>query len=203
MQNTFRKPELLLPAGSPDVLRTAIDYGADAVYLGGEAFGLRAMAKNFSAEEMAEGIAYAHARGKKVYVTVNILAHNEDLEEADAYLAFLAQLKPDALLVADPGLFVRARRICPDLPIHISTQANNGSRRTWRSKPLFTAPCAFPIPEDASSAAFSPGATRTAEPAPIPAAGNTPLWRKSGRDSTFRWRKMREGPIFSTRRTSA
>ena len=131
MQNTFRKPELLLPAGSPDVLRTAIDYGADAVYLGGEAFGLRAMAKNFSAEEMAEGIAYAHARGKKVYVTVNILAHNEDLDAAERYFGELSQIRPDALIISDPALFMAAKRICPEIDLHISTQANNTNYGTF------------------------------------------------------------------------
>ena len=124
-------PELLIPASSLEVLRVAVRYGADAVYIGGEAFSLRAKAKNFSMQEMQEGIDYAHSHGVKVYVTVNILAHNEDLEEADAYLSQLRELKPDALLVADPGMFMRARRICPDLPIHISTQANNVNYETF------------------------------------------------------------------------
>ncbi len=128
----IRKPELLLPAGSPDVLRTAIDYGADAVYLGGEAFGLRAMAKNFSAEEMAEGIAYAHARGKKVYVTVNILAHNEDLAAAEKYFGELSGIRPDALIISDPALFMMAKRICPEIDLHISTQANNTNYGTFQ-----------------------------------------------------------------------
>ena len=124
-------PELLIPASSLEVLRVAVRYGADAVYIGGEAFSLRAKAKNFSMQEMQEGIDYAHSHGVKVYVTVNILAHNEDLEEADAYLSQLGEMKPDALLVADPGMFMRARRICPDLPIHISTQANNVNYETF------------------------------------------------------------------------
>ena len=124
-------PELLIPASSLETLKVAVHYGADAVYIGGEAFSLRAKAINFTQEDMRQGVALAHEHGVKVYVTVNILAHNEDLEEADDYLAFLAQLQPDALLVADPGLFVRARRICPDVPIHISTQANNVNYETF------------------------------------------------------------------------
>ena len=124
-------PELLIPASSLEVLKVAVRYGADAVYIGGEAFSLRAKAKNFSAQEMQEGISYAHVHGVKVFVTVNILAHNEDLLEADDYLRLLGELKPDALLVADPGMFVRARKLCPDIPIHISTQANNVNYETF------------------------------------------------------------------------
>ena len=127
-----RKPELLIPAGSLEVLRTAVIFGADAVYIGGEAFGLRAKAKNFSPEEMAEGIAFAHARGVKVYVTANILAHNYDLEGAGRYFQELKALRPDALIIADPGMFMLAREICPEIDIHISTQANNTNYRTYR-----------------------------------------------------------------------
>ncbi|MBR5420791.1 MAG: U32 family peptidase [Lachnospiraceae bacterium] len=119
-----RKPELLIPAGSLEVLKVAVDYGGDAVYIGGEAFSLRAKAKNFSAEEMAEGIAYAHAHGVRLYVTANILAHEADLEEAAAYFEELKALGPDALIIADAGLFAMARSICPDIPVHISTQAS-------------------------------------------------------------------------------
>lgn len=125
------KPELLLPAGSLDVLKTAVNYGADAVYIGGEAFGLRAMAKNFSPEEMKEGLAYAHVRGKKVYVTANILAHNEDLQQAEDYFRELKEIKPDALIISDPGIFAIARNVCPEIDIHISTQANNVNYGTF------------------------------------------------------------------------
>ena len=124
-------PELLIPASSLETLKVAVHYGADAVYLGGEAFSLRARAINFTLEEMELGVTFAHKHGVKVYVTVNILAHNEDLEEADSYLAFLARLKPDALLIADPGLFMRAKKICPGIPVHISTQANNVNYETF------------------------------------------------------------------------
>lgn len=124
-------PELLCPASSLEVLKTAVIYGADAVYIGGEAFSLRAKAKNFSAEDMREGISFAHEHGAKVYVTVNIIAHNDDLLQLDDYLRELKQLQPDALLVADPGVFMRCRRICPDIPLHVSTQANNVNWETF------------------------------------------------------------------------
>ena len=115
-----RQPELLIPASSLEVLKTAVNFGADAVYIGGEAYGLRAKAKNFSMEEMKEGIAFAHARKVKVYVTANILAHNRDLEGAEAYFEELKAIHPDALIISDPGLFLTAREICPEIDIHIS-----------------------------------------------------------------------------------
>ncbi len=128
----MKKPELLVPAASLEVLKTAVIFGADAVYIGGEAFGLRAKAKNFSAQEMAEGIAFAHERGVRVYVTANILAHNYDLEGAEAYFHELKGLQPDALIIADPGMFALAREICPEIDVHISTQANNTNYMTYR-----------------------------------------------------------------------
>ena len=128
----IRKPELLLPAGSMDVFRTVLDYGADAVYIGGEAFGLRAMAKNFSPEEMAEAVALAHSRGKKVYVTANILAHNEDLAAAEQYFREMKEIGPDAFIISDPALFMLAKEICPETDLHISTQANNTNYGTFR-----------------------------------------------------------------------
>lgn len=129
----WRRPELLIPAGSLEVLKTAVIFGADAVYIGGEAYGLRAKAKNFSPAEMAEGIAFAHAHQKKVYVTANILAHNCDLEGARTYFEELRDMKPepcDALIIADPGIFALAREVWPQVDIHISTQANNTNYRT-------------------------------------------------------------------------
>jgi len=129
-----RKVELLIPASSLEVLRTAVMFGADAVYIGGEAFGLRAKAKNFSMEEMAEGIVFAHAHGVKVYVTANILAHNDDLEGAAAYFAELKNMKPeppDALIISDPGMFTIAKEVWPEVEIHISTQANNTNYQTY------------------------------------------------------------------------
>ncbi len=120
-----KKPELLIPAGSLEVLKIAVRYGADAVYIGGDAYGLRAKARNFSPEDMREGIAFAHAHGVKVHVTVNIMAHNEDIPGIRTYLAELAEMKPDALIIADPGVFVMAREICPKIDLHISTQASS------------------------------------------------------------------------------
>ncbi len=131
-QNKTGKPELLVPASSLEVLRTAVIFGADAVYIGGEAFGLRAKAKNFSMEEMAEGIRFAHERDVKVYVTANILAHNEDLAGAESYFEELKALKPDALIISDPGMFLVAKEVCPEIEIHISTQANNTNYKTYQ-----------------------------------------------------------------------
>ena len=128
---TMRKPELLVPASSLEVLKTAVIFGADAVYIGGEAFGLRAKAKNFSMEDMKEGIAFAHEHGVKVYVTANILAHNRDLEGVEEYFRELKEVKPDALIIADPGVFETAKRICPEIERHISTQANNTNYATY------------------------------------------------------------------------
>ena len=131
----MRKNELLVPASSLEVLKIAVIYGADAVYIGGEAFGLRAKAKNFTMEEMSEGIAFAHARGVKVYVTANILAHNYDLDGVREYLTELQNMKPDrpdALIIADPAIFTIAGEVCPDIDRHISTQANNTNYETYR-----------------------------------------------------------------------
>ena len=115
----MRKTELLIPAGSLDVLKTAVIYGADAVYIGGEAFGLRAKAHNFSLEDMKEGIAFAHAHDVKVYVTANILAHNQDLPGVEAYFEELKEVGPDALIISDPGVFEIAKRVLPDTELHI------------------------------------------------------------------------------------
>ena len=128
----MRKPELLIPASSLEVLKTAVIFGADAVYIGGEAFSLRAKAKNFSHEDMKEGIAFAHAHGVRVHVTANILAHNYDMEPARNYFQELAELAPDAIIVADPGMIMLAKENCPDIEIHLSTQANNTNYMTYR-----------------------------------------------------------------------
>ncbi len=128
----MRKPELLIPASSLEVLKTAVIFGADAVYIGGEAFSLRAKAKNFSKEDMAEGIAFAHEHGALVYVTANILAHNYDMEAAAEYFKELAVLKPDALIISDPGMIMLAKANCPEIDIHLSTQANNTNYMTYR-----------------------------------------------------------------------
>jgi len=125
------KPELLIPAGSLEVLKTAVIFGADAVYIGGETLSLRAKAKNFDFNVMGEGIEFAHKHKVKVYVTANIFAHNEDLNEARMYFNELKGIKPDALIIADPGMFTLAQEICPEIPVHISTQANNTNYLTY------------------------------------------------------------------------
>ena len=128
----MRKPELLVPASSLEVLKVAVIFGADAVYIGGEVFGLRAKAKNFSMEDMAEGIQFAHEHGVKVYVTANILAHNGDLEGVREYFTQLKEIKPDALIISDPGIYTIAKEICPEIERHISTQANNTNYGTYQ-----------------------------------------------------------------------
>lgn len=130
--NTIKKPELLAPAGSLPVLKVAVKYGADAVYIGGEAFSLRANAHNFTLDEMKEGVEFAHTHGVKVYVTANILAHNQDLDEAEKYFKELKEIGPDAILISDPGIFTIAKKIVPEIELHISTQANNTNYGTFR-----------------------------------------------------------------------
>ncbi len=126
----MKKPELLAPGGSLEKLKTAIDYGADAVYIGGEAFSLRVAAENFSLEDMKEGLRYAHDRGKKVYLTANIIAHNRDIEKFKEFIEEIRPLGFDAVLIADLGLFDMMRNLAPEIPIHVSTQANNTNYMT-------------------------------------------------------------------------
>ncbi|MCC8160337.1 MAG: U32 family peptidase, partial [Oscillospiraceae bacterium] len=126
----MKKPELLAPGGSLEKLKTAIDYGADAVYIGGETFSLRVAAENFTWEDMREGIRYAHDRGKKVYLTANIIPHNSDIEEFEDFIKEIRPLGFDAVLIADLGLFDMMRTLAPEIPIHISTQANNVNYRS-------------------------------------------------------------------------
>ena len=121
----MKKPELLAPAGNMEKLKMALLYGADAVYLGGKAFGLRAFGGNFSREELGEAVAFAHNLGKKVYVTVNIFPHNSDIEALPDYLGYLNSIRVDGILVADLGVFTLAKQFAPDVELHISTQANN------------------------------------------------------------------------------
>lgn len=126
-----QKPELLMPASSLEVLKVAVRYGADAVYIGGDMYGLRAKAKNFSLEDMREGISFAHQYGKRVFVTANITAHNRDMEGIRRYFGELKEIGPDALIISDPGVFDLAQEICPELEIHISTQSNNVNYGTY------------------------------------------------------------------------
>lgn len=130
--NSDRKPELLIPAGSLEVLKTAVIYGADAVYIGGDVFSLRAKAKNFTLQEMKEGIDFAHAHGVKVHVTANILAHNGDIDDAREYFKNLNEIGPDALIISDPGMMMLAKEECPGIDIHVSTQANNTNYMAYK-----------------------------------------------------------------------
>ncbi|MBR5614557.1 MAG: U32 family peptidase C-terminal domain-containing protein [Clostridia bacterium] len=120
-----KKPELLAPAGSLNKLKIAITYGADAVYVGGEEFSLRVAAENFSPEELEEGVRFAHERGKKVYLTANIIPHNSDIEEYESFLKKYSKAKFDAVILSDLGMFQLTRELAPELEIHVSTQANN------------------------------------------------------------------------------
>lgn len=126
----MNSPELLAPAGSLEKLKTAINFGADAVYLGGSKLNLRAFADNFGNEELKEGITYAHERGKKVYVTLNVFPHNEDLEGLEEYLLELYNINVDAVIVSDPGIIMTAKEVVPNLELHLSTQSNNVN---WKS----------------------------------------------------------------------
>lgn len=127
----YTRPELLIPASSLEVLKVAVIYGADAVYIGGEAFGLRAKAKNFTLEDMKEGVKFAHDHDVKVFVTANILAHNKDLDGVREYFTQLKDVKPDALIISDPAVFTIAKEVLPDMELHISTQANNTNYGTY------------------------------------------------------------------------
>lgn len=132
----MRKPEILAPAGSLEKLKTAIDFGADAVYIGGSKLNLRAFADNFTNEQIAEGVKYAHDRGRKVYVTMNVFPHNADLEGLEEYIVGLNDLNVDAIIVSDPSIILTAKEVAPDLEIHLSTQANNvnwKSAKFWHS----------------------------------------------------------------------
>lgn len=175
--STIKKPELLIPAGSLEVLKVAVDYGADAVYIGGKNYGLRAKAGNFTMEEMQEACDYVHANHAKLYVTVNIFAHNDDIEGIKAYFqelkdAGLAE-KIDAFIISDPGVFTLAKAILPEVEIHVSTQANNTNYLTydfWRKQGATRVVCARElslkeirsirehIPEDMEIEAFMHGA---------------------------------------------
>lgn len=120
----MKKVELLAPAGDLERLKIAVEYGADAVYIGGETFGMRSAAKNFSIEDIREGVKFAHEKGRKVFVTVNIIPHNEDFANFDSYLRDLESADVDALIVSDPGALLVIKKVIPNMEIHLSTQAN-------------------------------------------------------------------------------
>lgn len=131
----MKKIELLAPAGDINKLKTAVEYGADAVYLGGESFGLRKASKNFSMEDIKWATDYLHERGKKIHVTLNIIPHNDDMEGVEDYIKELYEIGVDALIVADPGMFMKVKEVAPDFPIHISTQGsvtNVGTVKFWQ-----------------------------------------------------------------------
>lgn len=132
-----RKIELLAPAGDMEKLKFAFHYGADAVYLGGESFGLRTASRNFSVEALQEALTYAHDRGRKVYLTLNIIPHNEDLDSLYSYLNQLKGLALDGLILSDPGTLMAAQEVLPEIPVHLSTQANTtnkGSALFWHKQ---------------------------------------------------------------------
>lgn len=126
----MKKIELLAPAGDLEKLKIAIDYGADAVYFGGEMFGLRAGAKNFGIEQIKEGVEYAHSKGKKAHLTVNVFAHNEDICQLENYLNQIKEIPIDAFIVSDPGIVMMIREMIPNAEIHLSTQANTTNYKT-------------------------------------------------------------------------
>ena len=128
----MRKTELLIPASNLEVLKVAVLYGADAVYIGGEMYGLRAKAKNFSMDDVREGICFAHEHGVRVYITANIVAHNGDLSGIREYFRELRNIKPDGLIISDPGVFMIAKEECPEIERHISTQANSTNYATYK-----------------------------------------------------------------------
>ncbi|MFZ5986321.1 MAG: peptidase U32 family protein [Bacillota bacterium] len=133
----MKKVELLAPAGSLEKLKMAVIYGADAVYLGGEEFGLRAHAENFTTEDLKAGIEFAHNRGKKVYITMNIFPHNDDLRGMPDYIKEVSNMGVDAIILSDPGVFSLVKEFAPDMEIHLSTQANNTnwmSSRFWHQQ---------------------------------------------------------------------
>ena len=200
----MKKIELLAPAGTMEKMKMALLYGADAVYLAGKVFGLRAYGGNFTKEEMKEAVQYAHGMGKKVYVTVNIIPRNEDLEGLDDYLKYLEEIHVDAALISDLGVFSLAREVAPKLPIHVSTQA---SAANWRTVKMWKemAQCVFPGPAAACFRISSrmASASRTAASVSRPAASSIRSWKSPAPDSTGPSKRMTTGHTFSTAKTSA
>ena len=222
----MRRPELLIPASSLEVLKTAVIYGADAVYIGGEAFGLRAKAKNFSMEEMKEGIEFAHAHDVKVYVTANILAHNGDLEGVREYFKELREIKPDALIIASvlrSSAMSAHRRITQTMRLicsgmdsgqsvsslqesyrsQKSKRSGNISRMILRSRHLSMAQCVFPIPDAACFPIILPGEMQIREHVHIRVDGSIPSWKRPDQMNICRYMKMSVELIFLTQKISA
>ncbi len=131
LNNTsYKKPELVAPAGDVEKLKTAIEYGADAVYVGGEGFNLRMGATNLTIEEIKASTAWVHERGKKIYVALNIFARNYHIKSIRSYVKKLAEIPVNAVIVSDPGIFLTVREIAPHIPIHLSTQANTTNAKS-------------------------------------------------------------------------
>ena len=198
--------ELLAPGGSEAKMRTAFEYGADAVYLGGDAFGLRANAENFTLQQIADAAAFAGRRGKKIYVTMNIFARNGDLKEMARYAAALSQTKVHGVIVSDPGAFLTVREAAPELPLHVSTQANTLNWRTcefWKKmgavrvnlareltlSEIAEISAALGERDAVCSAIILPRAPPIAATARSPAAGTIKLRKKTGPESLCRQRK--------------
>ena len=194
------KPELLAPAGNFEKLQVALAYGADAVYIGGKNFSLRAYGDNFDEEEILKAVEFTHERGKKIYVAANIFAHNADVDELENYFKFLDAAKVDAVLISDLGIFSLAKSIAKNFEIHVSTQANvtnyraanffhelgaTPCRRSWSWRRSAMGRCAFRFPGAARSRITSPGATGTRARVLIPAGGNILLSRKKDRKNFF------------------
>ncbi|MBN2407048.1 MAG: U32 family peptidase [Elusimicrobia bacterium] len=162
----MRKPQLLSPAGNLEKLRIAFEYGADAVYAAGKNYGLRAGAENFSSEDLARGADYTHSAGKKLYIAVNILAHNEDLDRLAEYIEFLHKIGVDGIIAADPGIISIIRETAPDIPLTLSTQANNTNFKSalfWHRNGIsrITLARELSLEEIRSIAAAVPGALET------------------------------------------
>jgi putative protease len=128
----MKTPELLAPAGNYEKLSTALHYGADAVYMGLSDFSLRAKADNFTFDELEKAVRLVHGKGKKIYITINIFPHNRDISRLKEHLLSLKAISPDALIISDPGVFTAVSEIVPDIPIHVSTQANITNYRSAR-----------------------------------------------------------------------
>ena len=194
------KPEVLAPAGDFERLQAAVKYGADAVYLGATSFGMRANAGNFNEEELRAGVKFAHEHGVRVYLTCNILPTNEEADQLEEFLLRAADAGVDALIVADVGILMMARRLVPQIDIHIwrpSGRSAGAPLRTWRSNALCMAPCACPSRDGACSPTTSPDGTPTGANVPSPAAGATISWRRSVRDSISPSLRTSMVPIFS------
>ena len=223
----MKRPEILSPAGDLERLKFAVLYGADAVYVGATEFGMRSAPKNFTMEQLAEGVRFAHARGRRVYLTLNTVPTNEEIARMPDFMRRARETGVDAFIVADLGVLAMAKHIAPEMELHVSTQAgianyaaasaayDLGAKRVvlarelsltdiavlrdWNWKHLSTAPCACRCPGAACFRIISPAAMRTGENARSPAAGNGSLPRNTARAGRLRLAKPKREVTFSTR----